>query len=320
MPHRFARGPGRLTSEVEASLHPSARGRWPRLSGHSKRADRKERRPQQCAVAPHDGGHCARCAAGWEMLCEAQQNTEYSVNGGFAEYVIADPNFVGHLPNHVHLIEVAPVLCAGISAYNQIRVTDTRPGNWVVISGIAELGQMPGQYAMAVGRNVAVVDIDDAKLALARSLGAAVTLNAKRTDPVTAIRGQIGEARGAPGTAVSPRSFERTLGLVRRGGTVSLTGLPPGEFPLPIFDVVLDTIPVCGATVGTRLDLLESLEFAGPGKVTTTAGTEKTRTHQQRLRADAEARDLRGHRSWSSGETPTEDLRVRQDAVQFQAA
>ena len=44
-------------------------------------------------------GHCGHCLGGWETLCEEQQNTGYSVNGGFAEYVVADPDYVGHLPD-----------------------------------------------------------------------------------------------------------------------------------------------------------------------------------------------------------------------------
>jgi propanol-preferring alcohol dehydrogenase len=119
-------------------------------------------------------GHCEHCLAGWETLCEAQQNTGYSVNGGFAEYVVADPNFVGHLPKNVDFVEAAPVLCAGVTVYKGLRVTDTRPGNWVVISGIGGLGHMAVQYAVAMGLNVAAVDID-----LARRLGAAVTVNAR---------------------------------------------------------------------------------------------------------------------------------------------
>jgi propanol-preferring alcohol dehydrogenase len=220
-------------------------------------------------------GHCEHCLRGWETLCEAQKNTGYSVNGGFAEYVVADPNFVGHLPRNVGFVEAAPVLCAGVTVYKGLRVTDTRPGNWVVISGIGGLGHMGVQYAVAMGLNVAAVDIDETKLALARRLGAAVTVNAMTTDPVAAIRKEIGGAHGVLVTAVSSKAFEQALGFVRRGGTVSLTGLPPGGFPLPIFDVVLNGITVRGSIVGTRLDLKESLEFAGAGKVKATVAMEK---------------------------------------------
>src|SRR5271155_2333188 len=62
-------------------------------------------------------GHCAYCWSGWETLCETQKNTGYSVNGAFAEYVVADPNFVGLLPSNVEFVPIAPVLCAGVTVY-----------------------------------------------------------------------------------------------------------------------------------------------------------------------------------------------------------
>ena len=76
-------------------------------------------------------------------------------------------------------------------------------------------------------------------------------------------------------TAVSPKAFEQALGMVGRGGTVSLVGLPPGSFALPIFDTVLNGITVRGSIVGTRLDLQEALDFAGQGKVKATVSTER---------------------------------------------
>ncbi|WP_353235255.1 alcohol dehydrogenase AdhP [Diaphorobacter ruginosibacter] len=220
-------------------------------------------------------GHCEHCLGGWETLCEQQKNTGYSVNGGFAEYALADANFVGHLPGSADFIEIAPVLCAGVTVYKGLKVTDTRPGNWVVISGIGGLGHMAVQYAKAMGLNVAAVDVDDGKLDFARRLGAAVTVNAMKTDPAAYLKKEIGGAHGALVTAVSPKAFEQALGMVRRGGTVSLNGLPPGDFPLPIFNMVLDGVTVRGSIVGTRLDLQEALDFAAMGKVKATVTADR---------------------------------------------
>ena len=220
-------------------------------------------------------GHCEHCLGGWETLCESQQNTGYSVNGGFAEYAIADAGFVGHLPSNVGFVEIAPVLCAGVTVYKGLKMTDTRPGQWVVISGIGGLGHMAVQYAVAMGLNVAAVDVADDKLELARRLGATVTVNALKEDPVAAIKRDIGGAHGALVTAVSPKAFEQAQGMVRRGGTIALNGLPPGDFPLPIFDTVLNGITVRGSIVGTRQDLQEALDFAAEGKVAATVQTGK---------------------------------------------
>ncbi|MGB8436153.1 MAG: zinc-dependent alcohol dehydrogenase, partial [Burkholderiales bacterium] len=212
-------------------------------------------------------GHCRHCLGGWETLCESQQNTGYSVNGGFAEYVLADPNFIGHLPENVSFVDIAPILCAGVTVYKGLKATDTRPGDWVVVSGIGGLGHMAVQYAKAMGLNVIAVDVDDAKLELARRLGASLGVNARKADPAAFVKKEVGGARGVLVSAVSPKAFEQALGMVGRGGTVSLVGLPPGSFALPIFDTVLNGITVRGSIVGTRLDLQEALDFAGQGKV-----------------------------------------------------
>ena len=220
-------------------------------------------------------GHCRHCLGGWETLCTQQQNTGYSVNGGFAEYVLADPGYVGHLPGKISFVEIAPILCAGVTVYKGLKATDTRPGDWVVVSGIGGLGHMAVQYAKAMGLNVIAVDVDDAKLELARKLGASLGVNARKADPATFVKKEIGGAQGVLVTAVSPKAFEQAMGMVGRGGTVSLVGLPPGDFPLSIFNTVLNGITVRGSIVGTRLDLQEALDFAALGKVKATVATER---------------------------------------------
>ncbi|MBY8826518.1 alcohol dehydrogenase AdhP [Hephaestia mangrovi] len=219
-------------------------------------------------------GHCVHCLGGWETLCEEQQNTGYSVNGSFAEYVLADPNYVGHLPDNVSFVEIAPVLCAGVTVYKGLKTTETKPGDWVAISGIGGLGHMAVQYAKAMGLNVVAVDIDDDKLALATRLGAELTVNARDTDPAAFVKKAVGGAQGVLVTAVSPKAFQQAIGMARRGGTISLNGLPPGDFPLSIFDTVLNGTTVRGSIVGTRLDLQEALDFAAAGKVRATVSTD----------------------------------------------
>jgi len=238
-------------------------------------------------------GHCKHCLGGWETLCETQQNTGYSVNGSFAEYVVADAGYVGHLPANLGFIDVAPILCAGVTVYKGLKVTDTKPDDWVVISGIGGLGHLAVQYAKAMGLNVIAVDVDDNKLNLAKQLGAALTVNARKADPVTFVKKEIGGAQGVLVTAVSPKAFEQALGMVGRGGTVSLNGLPPGDFALSIFDTVLNGITVRGSIVGTRLDLQEALNFAGEGKVKATIATD-TLEHINSIFARMHQGDIQG--------------------------
>jgi len=201
-------------------------------------------------------GCCDYCITGWETLCEAQQNGGYSVDGGFAEYVIADSRYVGHLKDNVNFLEIAPILCAGVTVYKGLKETETKPGEWVAISGIGGLGHVAVQYAKAMGMHVAAIDVADDKLELAKKLGADLVVNAKETDPGTYL-------------------FKQGIDVLRRKGTIALNGLPPGSFELPIFETVLKRITVRGSIVGTRKDLQEALDFANEGLVKATVTSAK---------------------------------------------
>src|ERR1700674_2634359 len=218
-------------------------------------------------------GHCDYCLAGWETLCPEQQNSGYSVHGSFAEHALGQADYLGRLPKNVSFVDAAPILCAGVSTYKGWRMTEARPGEWVVISGVGGLGHVAVQYAKAMGLHVAAIDIGPDKMQLARNLGAEITVDAKQEDPVQVIQKKIGGAHGVLVTAVSLPAFKQAIGMLRRGGTCVLNGLPPGEFPVSIFDLVLTGQTVRDSIVGTRLDLEESLAFAADGKVKATIET-----------------------------------------------
>jgi alcohol dehydrogenase, propanol-preferring len=220
-------------------------------------------------------GHCEHCYTGWETLCDQQQMTGYTVNGSYAEYVLADPNYVGTIPDSLESAAASPVLCAGVTVYKGLKVLECKPGDWVVISGIGGLGHFAVQYAVAMGFHVIAVDIADEKLALAKKLGAEIVINALKTDPVSEVQKLVKGAHGALITAVSKAAFSQGVGMLHKRGTMSLVGLPPGDFGLPIFDVVLNAKTIRGSIVGTRKDLEESLTFAAEGKVVTHFTTDK---------------------------------------------
>jgi len=218
-------------------------------------------------------GYCEFCRTGWETLCLEQKNSGYSVNGSFAQYALAQADYLGRVPEGLSFVDAAPILCAGVTTYKGLKETGTRPGEWVVISGAGGLGHVAIQYAKAMGMHVAAVDLGPDKMALAKKLGAEITIDAKTQDPAMEIQKQIGGAHGVLVTAVSTTAFKQAIGMLRRGGTCVLNGLPPGEFPVSIFDVVLNRYTIRGSIVGTRQDLQEALAFAAEGKVKATIET-----------------------------------------------
>ena len=226
----------------------------------------------------HDAcGGCEHCAGGWETLCEQQHNSGYGVDGTFADYAIGAAAYVGRLPANPDFAALAPILCAGVTTYKGIKETETKPGEWIAISGLGGLGHIAVQYAKAMGLHVVALDVAEEKLALARTLGADIAIDARAPDAAAqVIKATGGGAHGVLVTAVSPVAFAQSLSLVRRRGTISLVGLPPGTFPTPIFDVVLKRITLRGSIVGGRNDLAEALAFAAEGKV-------KAHIHHRRL-------------------------------------
>ena len=68
-------------------------------------------------------------------------------------------------------------------------------------------------------------------------------------------------------TAVHPDAFRQAIDMARRGGTIVFNGLPPGDFPAPIFDIVLKGLTIRGSIVGTRRDMEEALDFYARGLI-----------------------------------------------------
>ena len=132
------------------------------------------------------------------------------------------------LPDRVDFAAMAPILCAGVTTYKGIKETEARPGEWIAISGIGGLGHVAIQYARAMGLHVVALDVTEEKLALARSLGADIAIDAAQPDAAAqVVKATSGGAHGVLVTAVSRAAFSQALQLVRRKGTVSLVGLPP---------------------------------------------------------------------------------------------
>ena len=213
-------------------------------------------------------GHCEFCLAAWETVCSQAQFGGYTRNGGFAEYLLADPNYVAHIPDGLAPADAAPLICAGVTTYKGIKQTEVKPGEWIAISGAGGLGHLAIQYAKAMGLFVCAIDITDGKLAHAKRLGADLVVNAKAGDPAAAVKKATGGgAHGVLITAPSLVAFKQGVGMTRKLGTCVLVGLPPGEFPVPLFDVVANCITIRGSFVGTRRDMAEALAFAADGKV-----------------------------------------------------
>jgi propanol-preferring alcohol dehydrogenase len=215
-------------------------------------------------------GRCRFCLAGLETICTSGEATGYTKPGGYAEDMVAKADFVAKLPKKANLNAIAPILCAGVTTYRGLKRTNTKPGDWIAVIGIGGLGHIAVQYAKAMGMQVAAVDIDPKKLALAKKLGADFLVNAREQDPAAAIQEKLGGVQGAVVTAVATQAFEQAIGMLSPAGTVAYIGLPGGkadQIRASISGIVNWELSVRGSNVGTRLDLDEAVAFALRGQV-----------------------------------------------------
>jgi propanol-preferring alcohol dehydrogenase len=211
-------------------------------------------------------GTCEFCVSGWETLCLEQKDTGYSVDGCYAECVLAEADYVVPVPEGVDPLDAAPLTCAGVTTYKAVKVSGARPSDVVAIFGIGGLGHLALQYARIAGATVVAVDISDDKLQLAKELGADHIVNASVESPVDALA-RLGGADVAIVTAADAGPLRQAFDSLRRKGRLVLVGLPArNEFALPVFEAVIKGIQVIGSIVGTRLDLAEVFELHAAGR------------------------------------------------------
>lgn len=219
-------------------------------------------------------GACNFCVDGRETLCGQQQNSGYSIDGAFAEYAVASAAYVVPVPDGISSVDAAPLSCAGVTTYKAMKVAQVAPTDRVGVFGIGGLGHLAVQYAAIFGGSVVAIDISDAKLDLARELGAEHVVNAAKTEPVAALEA-LGGLDVAVVLAASPHVFEEAFASLRRGGRLICVGLPGdgAKMNIPIFETVLKGISIIGSIVGTRQDLAEVFALHAAGRTRVIAET-----------------------------------------------
>jgi len=145
-------------------------------------------------------GTCEYCVKGLETYCLNPTFTGYTVDGGYREFSIANANYVGIVPEGLDPLDAAPLTCAGVTTYKAVKTAEVGPSDVVGIVGIGGLGHLGLQYARIAGGYTVAIDVDDAKLDLAKRLGVDQVIHAGRQDVVTEMRalGGLPRVTGQP--------------------------------------------------------------------------------------------------------------------------
>ncbi len=201
---------------------------------------------------------CEYCLTGSENLCLERRTTGESVDGGYAEYIVAPYDFVYRLPDNLGFEEAAPLFCPGVTAYRAVRRAGIRLGQKVAIIGIGGVGHMSLQFAKLAGAETTAVDRAEPQLSLARELGAEHALLSEQVEDFVREKGKFDVVMVH---APSQKAVEQASRIVKRGGTILMAVLGQVEV---IFPEEIEIIP---SVIGSRQDMKDTLRIAATGKI-----------------------------------------------------
>jgi propanol-preferring alcohol dehydrogenase len=210
-------------------------------------------------------GRCRSCVAGAETYCTSPQYMGYTIDGGYAEYTIGYASHVVRVPDSVSSVDAAPITCAGVTTFAALKSANPQPAETVMVVGLGGLGHLGLQYGKVFGGRTIAVDVEDAKLDLARELGADEVVDA-RGDQIAQVQ-SLGGADVALVTVPSPRAMQAAHACLNPRGRLVLVGLPADNtLSIPVFETVLRGIQVMGSLVGTRNDLADCFALHASGR------------------------------------------------------
>jgi len=286
---------GQVLVKVEASglchtdIH-AARGDWPvkakmpLIPGHEGVGTVVALGPGESPVTVGDRvalpwlgracGHCRYCITGWETYCQTPQYMGYTMDGSYAQYAIGYASHVVKVPAAISSFDAAPLTCAGVTTYKALKVAKPLPSETALIVGVGGLGHLALQYAGIFGTRTVAVDVEDAKLQLAKDLGADHIIDA-RGDQQAEVEA-LGGVDIAVVTVPSPAAMHAAHAALNPNGRLVLVGLPAdNRLVLPVFETVLKGISVIGSLVGTRNDLAECFAMHAQGRTRVIAETRR---------------------------------------------
>src|ERR1700689_1509301 len=211
-------------------------------------------------------GECEFCKEGNENLCVKQGITGVTVNGGFAEFLKVRATHATRIPAGLSALEAGPLFCAGVTVQRALKKAQISRGQRIAIFGVGGLGHLAIQLARALGAEITAVDISESKLAAARTLGAAKTLNAATSDLAKEFR-RSGGVHVAMVTSGPKAAYNSAFAALRPTGMLLVVGLPAEDICFPPIMMAAREVRIQASAVGTREDLREVLALAAQGKL-----------------------------------------------------
>jgi D-arabinose 1-dehydrogenase-like Zn-dependent alcohol dehydrogenase len=210
------------------------------------------------------GGHCnycPPCRRGDFILCQNQQISGISYDGGYADYVIAPANALAVIPDDLADVDAAPLMCAGVTTYNSLRHSGAKAGDLVAILGIGGLGHLGVQFAAKAGYRTVAIARGPEKAALAKELGAHHYIDNKATNFAEELQ-KLGGAAVILSTLTDAAALETAVGGLAPNGRLIVVGVPEKPIAVNMLPLIMGNREVRGWASGTGMDSEDTLNFS----------------------------------------------------------
>jgi D-arabinose 1-dehydrogenase-like Zn-dependent alcohol dehydrogenase len=210
------------------------------------------------------GGHdftCPNCRRGDFITCVNQAITGLTRDGGYAQYMLARHEAVALLPEGLDWAEAGPLMCAGVTTFNSLRNSGTRPGDLVAVLGIGGLGHLGIQFAAKAGYRVVGIGRGSENSALAKKLGAFAYIDGKTTNAAEELK-KLGGAKLILATAPSAKTMSELVGGLGAGGKLLVVGAPLEPLEVSAVQLLFARLAIQGWPSGTAMDSQDTLEFS----------------------------------------------------------
>jgi D-arabinose 1-dehydrogenase-like Zn-dependent alcohol dehydrogenase len=208
-----------------------------------------------------EDGVCESCRRGDSVNCQNPVVSGVTMDGGYAEVMIAEARGIVSVPDELKSAEAAPLLCAGVTTYNALRNAGLRGGDLVAVQGIGGLGHLGVQFARHLGFRTVAIGKGRDKEKLAKDLGAHVYIDTAVEDAAAALQ-RMGGARAILATAPSGSSMGPLMSGLASRGKLIVVGVPNDEIRLNAFPLVFGGRSVYGSLTGTPIDSEDTLDFS----------------------------------------------------------
>jgi alcohol dehydrogenase, propanol-preferring len=202
-----------------------------------------------------------RCRRGDFINCQNLTIPGISVDGGYAEMMLADSSAVVSLPDSLRGVDAAPLLCAGVTTYNALRNAPRRSGDLVAVQGSGGLGHLGIQFARPMGFRTVAIARGGVKGKLAKELGATSYIDTQNEDPAATLQ-RMGGAKVILATAASAKSMGPLIAGLAPRGRLIVVGASPEPIQVEPVQLIFGVRSIEGSLTGTAIDIEDTLAFS----------------------------------------------------------